>query len=173
MSRLGTGHGRAEARTRRCSSEQTVGLVQARPKKYMSPWNHGPKPGRGGICQHVESTGVSAAPWLNPLFWMPHSRRAHDGAHRLAKKGSVLICTLPTQGLLDDHASHTFVASGDSPRVSECDSHQHVKYRESGSHRVITECDIHGTLAAQVASLHSPTRTKCGQSCSGTRTRAC
>jgi hypothetical protein len=77
-------------------------------------------------------------------------------------------------------------------RGSECDSqrsHKQVKYRESGPHRVITECDIHGTLAAckastlvgkgtfsiaglaaQVASSLDPTRTKCGQSCSGTRT---
>ena len=56
----------------------------------------------------------------------------------------------------------------------------------------ITEYDIHGTLAeckactlvgkgsfsiaglaAQVARSLDPTRTKCGQSCSGTRTRAC
>ena len=143
------------------------------PEKISEPMEPWPKarPWRYLSTRRINWSfrGAVVKPALLDAAFTPRPRwRASFGQKRLGS-----LCTLPTQGLLDDHASHTIVASGDCPRGSECDSHQHVKYRESGSHRVITECDIHGTLAAQVASLHSPTRTKCGQSCSGTRTRAC
>jgi len=74
MSRLGTGRGRAEARTRRCSSEQTVGgrtrSDQARGTNAGDPNPHGPKPGWCDMSPIISlrTSWMASSPHLTPMM---------------------------------------------------------------------------------------------------------